>query len=69
MKTQEKKELHTKTQTELIKMLDDTKKELVMLRLDKAQNKLKNTRQIFNLRKKIAVFLSVLKAKELAKNV
>ncbi len=68
MKTKDKKELHTKTKNELLKMLKDAKESLMMLRLDKVQNKLKNTRNIFNTRQKIAVFKTILKEKETVKN-
>lgn len=68
MKTKDKKELHTKTENELLKMLKDTKESLMMLRLDKTQNKLKNTRNIFNTRQKIAILLTILKEKETIKN-
>lgn len=68
MKTKDKKELHTKTANELLKMLKDAKESLMMLRLDKVQNKLKNTRDIFNTRQKIAILLTILKEKETIKN-
>ncbi|MBU3978336.1 50S ribosomal protein L29 [Patescibacteria group bacterium] len=69
MKNKDKKELHTKTQNELLKLLNDARDSLVMLRLEKVQNKLKNTREIFNTRRKIAVILTILKEKEKIKNV
>lgn len=68
MKTKEKKELHTKTKNELSKILKDSRESLMMLRLDKTQNKLKNTRGIFNTRQKIAILLTILKEKETIKN-
>lgn len=68
MKTKEKKELHTKTENELLKILKDEKESLMMLRLDKTQNKLKNTRDLFNTRKKIAILQTILKEKETTKN-
>ncbi len=69
MKNKDKKELHIKTQNELLKLLNDARDSLVMLRLEKVQNKLKNTREIFNTRRKIAVILTILKEKEKIKNV
>lgn len=69
MKSKDKKELHTKTENELLKMLKDAKDSLVMLKLDKVQNKLKNTRELFNTRKLIAILLTILKEKEKIKNV
>lgn len=68
MKTKDKKELHTKTANELLKILKDAKESLMMLRLDKVQNKLKNTRDIFNTRQKIAILQTILKEKEKIKN-
>ncbi len=68
MKTKDKKELHTKTENELLKILKDGRESLMMLRLDKTQNKLKNTRNIFNTRQKIAILLTILKEKETIKN-
>jgi ribosomal protein L29 len=68
MKTKEKKELHIKTENELSKILKDARGSLMMLRLDKTQNKLKNTRNIFNTRQKIAILLTILKEKETIKN-
>jgi ribosomal protein L29 len=68
MKNKDKIELHTKTENELLKMLKDAKEDLFMRKLDNAQNKLKNTRDLFSIRKKIAILLTILKEKELMKN-
>lgn len=68
MKIKDKKELFTKTENELLKLLKDAQGEVINLKLDKVQNKLKNTREIFNTRKKIAVLQTILKKKELTKN-
>ena len=69
MKTVDKKALPTKTVKELEKMVVEAQKTLNQLKLDHVQNKLKNTRSIFNVGKDIAVMQSVLqqvktKAKE-----
>lgn len=63
MKTNEKKDLQTKTKGELVKLLEDAKALLMNLKLDHQQNKLQNTREIFNTRKRIAVLLTVLQGK------
>lgn len=64
MKINDKKELHTKTASELKKMLQDGHELLLSLKLDQSQNKLKNTRGIFNTRKNIAIIKTILKGKE-----
>lgn len=69
MKTKDKKELHTKTDNELLKMLQDAIDYLSALKFEKVQNKLKNTSDITNTRKKIAVIRTILRQKELIKNV
>ncbi len=67
MKTKDKKELQSKSLEELNKKLLEIKDLLTDLKLDKAQNKLKNTRQLFLKRKEIAQILTVIRIKELAK--
>lgn len=69
MKTKDKKELHTKTKTELVKMIKDLQGDLLKYTLDKSQNKLKNTSSLANARKAIAVMKTILREKELIKNV
>lgn len=64
MKINDKKELHAKDAVELKKMLRDGHDLLLSLKLDREQNKLKNTRGIFNTRKTIAVIKTILKGKE-----
>lgn len=64
MKTKDKKELFTKSKEELKSLLKEERQALITLRLEKAQNKLKNTRAIFFKRKDIARILTVLKEKE-----
>lgn len=60
------KEIYTKSEKELKVLLFEKKKELFNLKLDNKQNKLKNTRVIFNTRKEIARILTLIKEKELA---
>ena len=67
MKTRDKKEIFTKNDNELKKLLNEAKNSLFNLNLEKRQNKLKNTRQIFWKKKEIAYILTALKEKELAK--
>lgn len=69
MKIREKKELHTKTENELMKLLKDTLESLSNSRLEAAQNKLKNTSSLTEARRTIAVIKTILKEKELIKNV
>lgn len=64
MKINDKKELHAKDAPELRKMLKDGHELLLSLKLDREQNKLKNTRGIFNTRKSIAIIKTILKGKE-----
>ena len=65
MKTKNKKELHLKSLQELKKLAMDTKDELSDLKLDKTQNKLKNTSLLSLKRKEIAQILTVIKMKGL----
>ncbi len=60
MKAIDKKGLHEKSAKELEKLVVEAYKGLNELRLDHVQNKLKDTRSIFNKRKEIAVMQSVL---------
>jgi len=64
MKTKDKKALHLKNLKELRKSIMDTKDALADLKLDKAQNKLKNTRQLFIKRKEIAQMSTIIRGKE-----
>lgn len=66
MKTKDKKELFTKSIDELEGLLKETRRALLTLRLEKSQNKLKNTRVIFLKRKDIARMLTALRQKEFA---
>lgn len=70
MKTKDKKDLFTKTDKELKKLLLDAKDNLFNLRIDLSQNKLKNTTSLMLKRKEIAWILTALREKEIenAKN-
>lgn len=69
MKSKDTKELHLKTEAELLKLIQDAQKDLETLRLDHVQNKLKNTSGLKNLRRDLAIMQTILKEKELTKNV
>ena len=60
------KEISGKNEKELKELLLEKKKDLQNLKLDNKQNKLKNTRSIFNTRKEIAKIMTLMKEKELA---
>ncbi|OGH10967.1 MAG: 50S ribosomal protein L29 [Candidatus Levybacteria bacterium RIFCSPLOWO2_01_FULL_36_13] len=64
MKSKDKKDLFTKSLTELKKKLSDGRDELFNLKLDLSQNKLKNTKSITLKRKEIALILTALREKE-----
>lgn len=59
-------ELAGKNEKELKVLLSEKKDELFQLNIDNTQNKLKNTRSIFNIRKEIARILTLIKEKELS---
>lgn len=63
MKRADKQTIQTKSVKELTKQIAEMKKTLVQLKFDHVQNKLKNTRSIFNTRKEIAVMQSLLHEK------
>jgi len=65
MKTTDKKTLITKSAKELQKMIDEAYKALRELRLSHVQNKLKNTRSIFQTRKEIAIMQTALQQAKL----
>ncbi len=65
MKTKEKKDLRTKSAAELRTMLKNAKDAVFTARLEKSQNKLKNTRSLFLKRKEIAQILTIIKEKEI----
>lgn len=58
-------EIASKNEKELKVLLNEKREELFKLKIDNKQNKLKNTRSIFNIRKEIARILTLLKEKEL----
>lgn len=64
MKNKDKKELFIKNIQELKNLLKSAQDVLFQLKLEKAQNKLKNTRSIFWKRKEIANILTVVREKE-----
>lgn len=68
MKAKDKKELHSKSVAELSKLVAEAKDALSGLTLDKAQNKLKNTRSLFVKRKEIAQMLTIMRIKTLSEN-
>lgn len=60
------KDISSKTEKDLKDLLKTKKEELFKLNLDNKQNKLKNTRIIFNTRKEIARVMTLIREKELA---
>lgn len=67
MKLKDKQTLRTNTLQELKNLHDTMMNELFLYKLDKAQNKLKNTRLIFLKRKEVAFILTLIREKELSK--
>ena len=65
MKLKDKKQHKTKTSAELQTLIAEGRTALFSLRMEKMQQKLKNTRSIFLKRKEIAFFLTLLKEKEM----
>ncbi len=59
------KDISSKTEKDLKDLLKTKREELFKLNLDNKQNKLKNTRIIFNTRKEIARVLTLIKEKQL----
>ena len=66
MKAKDKKELHLKSLQELKKLVTDAKDTLSGFKLDKTQNKLKNTSLLSLKRKEIAQMLTIIRGKELS---
>lgn len=64
MKIKDRQMLRAKSLQELKNLLKESKDAILSLRLEKAQNKLKNTRQIFWKKKDAATILSIIKEKE-----
>lgn len=69
MKAKDKKELHKKSMQELKKMVSEAKDALAKLKLEKVQNKLKNTSQLSVKRKEIAQMLTITRIKELQREM
>lgn len=69
MKAKDKKELHKKSIQELKKMVSEAKDALAKLKLEKVQNKLKNTSQLSVKRKEIAQMLTIMRIKELQREM
>ena len=59
------KEIIGKSEKELKDLLAEKRQDLFKLNLDNKQNKLKNTRSVFNTRKEIARILTLIREKEL----
>jgi ribosomal protein L29 len=66
MKTKEKKELFAKSIKELGSLIIQAKDALAQLKLEKVQNKLKNTSQLTVKRKEIAQMMTVLRMRQLS---
>lgn len=66
MKRKEFQDWRNKTVEELKVALKEARQELTKLRLEKATKKIKNVRQVFFQRKKIALFLTLIREKELS---
>lgn len=69
MKLKEKKDLRAKTKKDLLGLLREKKERVSELRVEHSQNKLKNTREIFSLRKEIAIILTFLREAEFAQEL
>lgn len=66
MNLKDRKELHLKSIKELINQAREAKDALSNLKLDKTQNKLKNTSLLFIKRREIAQILTIIRGKELS---
>lgn len=64
MKLKEKQEIINKEKPELVKQLADLRKKLTAAVLEHKQFKLKNTSSLRNMRREIAVVMTVLNMKE-----
>lgn len=60
------KDISSRTEKDLRDLLKTKREDLFKLNLDNKQNKLKNTRVIFNTRKEIARVMTLIKEKQLA---
>jgi len=68
MKSKEKKELHAKSIGELRNLVAEAKNELAGLKIDKTQNKIKNTSLLSVKRREIAQMLTIIRLKELVED-
>lgn len=59
------KDISSKTEKDLRDLLKSKREDLFKLNLDNKQNKLKNTRVIFNTRKEIARVMTLIREKQL----
>lgn len=59
------KDISSKTEKDLKDLLKSKREDLFKLNLDNKQNKLKNTRIIFNTRKEIARIMTLIKERQL----
>jgi ribosomal protein L29 len=66
MKTQIKKELHSRTLGELEKQLKEKKSEIAKMKMDQKMGKLKNTSELRNKKVEIAVMSTIIKEKQIA---
>lgn len=60
------KDISGKNENELKELLKEKREELFKLKLDNKQNKLKNTRSIYNTRKDVSRILTLIREKDLA---
>jgi large subunit ribosomal protein L29 len=60
------KEIVGKSEKELTDLLKEKRKELFNLKMDNKQNKLKNTRSLFNTRKDIRKVLTLIRQQQLS---
>ena len=63
MATKQTKQLHTHTVDQLHTMLQEERAKLLELRMQKATSALKNVKEIYQIRKRIARILTILKLK------
>lgn len=69
MKLKDKQTFRANTLGELKNLLEKARNELFLFKLDKSQNKLKNTRSIFLKRKEIALISTLIREKELVESL
>lgn len=64
MKKKDLEQIKSASVGELVKQVNDVKKELTGMHLDHEMKKLKDTRKIFHTRKKLSVLLTILNSKK-----